>query len=327
MPYSAMETPTMLRHAPRARASLRLWARLAGAVLALAIGLAPAARAEEPLRWKFEKGETIRYVLVQKAETKMKAGEVESGSTVNQTSDLRWIVDEVSPEGVAKLTQIIDRVRVKLEVAGQPAFEFDSNDKETVHEGQFAQIVPVFKALAGFECSLAMDSRGRIDDVKISEKSLEALKGSIAGPMSNLFSEDSMKNMITQSSLILPEQAVEDGKGWTDQSKLSVPQLGTIVTDKTYTVEGADPDDASKVRINLDAKMTVEQAGAPEASLEIEEQKNEGRFAFDAGKGRIAKSHVEVRMVQLITAGANKFRQTMDNTMEMSLAPGESTAE
>ncbi|AMV36430.1 DUF6263 family protein [Planctomyces sp. SH-PL62] len=314
MPHPIPETPT-----PRPR---RLAVAALSLALAVGLGVGASARADAPLRWKFQKGETIRYALVQKTESKMKAGEIERGSTVQQTSDLRWIVDEVTPEGVATMTQIIDRVRVKLESAGQPPFEFDSEDKDKPQEGPIAaQIVPMFKALAGFECSLTMDPRGRIESVKIPQKTLDALRESLSGAMGNLFSEESMKNMITQSGLILPEAAVEKGKGWTDESTLPVQQLGTIKTDKTYTVEGPAAEDPSKVVITLDAKMTVDAADNPQISFEIKEQKNVGRFLFDAEKGRIASSHVEVKMVQLITAGANKLEQTMNNTMEMTLSP------
>ncbi|WP_165247554.1 DUF6263 family protein [Paludisphaera soli] len=316
-----MPNPTMEASTSRPR-------RLAVAALALAAGLglgAGAARAEEPLRWKFQKGETIRYALVQKTATKMKAGEVERGSNVEQTSDIRWVVDEVNPEGVATMTQVIDRVRVKLDSGGQPPFEYDSAEPDKPQEGPLAATIgPMFKALAGFECTLTMDPRGRIESVKIPEKTMEALRGSLAGPMGNMFSEESMKNMITQSGLILPEAAVAKGQGWADESSLPVQQLGTIKTTKTYTVEGPDEKDPTKVRIALDAKMAVEAGENPQVSFEIKEQKNEGQFLFDAAKGRIASSHVEVKMVQLITAGPQKLQQTVDNTMEMTLAPAAS---
>ncbi|MDG3007132.1 DUF6263 family protein [Paludisphaera mucosa] len=321
MPHAFPETPTPLRRRPLLRRDARL-ATAVGLALVLAIGLAPAARAAAPLRWKFQKGETIRYALVQKTETKMKSAQIQGGSVVNQTSDIRWIVEEVSPEGAATMTQIIDRVRVKMEANGQAPVEFDSADKDKVPDDpRAAQVVSIFKALAGFECKLSMDPRGQIKSVTIPEKTLEALKKSFTGPMANLFSEESMKNMITQSGLVLPEQAVEDGKGWTDQSKLPVQQLGTIVTEKTYTVKGPVDGDPSKVRIDLSAKMAVEGAANPNLSFEIKDQKNEGVFDFDAQNGRIARSHVEVRMVQLITAGANSLEQTVNNTMEMTLTP------
>jgi len=291
--------------------------------LSLALGLATTARAAEPLRWKFTKGETIHYSLVQNSENRMKSGTIESGSTVNQTSDVRWIVDDVSPDGVAKLTQIIDRVRVTLKAGDQPPFEFDSNDKDKAPEGLIAQqVTPVFKALAGFECTLTMDPQGKIKEVSIPPKTLEALKGSIQGPMSNLFSEDAMKNMIAQSSLVLPEQALKAGESWTDRSKLPVEQFGTIVTEKTYTLKD-EAGASGEVQIDLNAKMNVEAGESRQFTLEIKEQKNEGRFTFDAAKGRIAGSHVEVRMVQLISAGANtSIEQTVENTMEMKLGDG-----
>ena len=134
-----------------------------------------------------------------------------------------------------------------------------------------------------------------------------------------------MKNMISQSSLVLPatEAEVETGKSWTDQSKLPVAALGTIVTDKTYTVQGPDKANPKLVRIDLTSKMKVEPNENANVNFEIKSQKSDGHFLFDADKGRIANSHVEVAMSQQISAGGQQFEQSVTNLMEMSLVPNE----
>jgi len=298
--------------------------RLALAASALAVGLAPAAAdgADAPLRWKFQKGETIRYALVQKTDSKMSAGGNERGSTVDQRSDIRWVVQDVSPEGVATMTQVIERVRVKMEAPGQPGFEYDSDAKDKVQDSPVAKMLaPMFQALAGFECTLTMDPRGRIQSVKIPEKTLESLRGSLKGPLSEMFSEESMKKMITQSGLVLPEEPVEKGKGWTEESSTEAPQVGTIKTEKKYTYEGPDAKDPNLARIALEAEMTLQSKENPEVKVSIKEQKNAGFFLFDAAKGRIAESHIEVKMVQDVAAGPANFEQTVGNTMDMVLTP------
>jgi len=302
--------------------------RLSVPALTLAIGLAllSPARAAEPLKWKFKEGEVIRYELVQKTETKMKAGGREGGSKVEQISDVRWNVQSVSAEGLAQMTQTIDRVRVTMDTPGQPTFKFDSASKEDPGDSPLAaQLGPMFKALAGFECSLTMDARGRIDNVKIPKETIDALRGSLLGQATNLFTEEGMKNMISQSSLVLPATAEETlpGKSWTDQTKVPVATLGTIVTEKTYTVEGPDKDNPKLTAITLASKMTIEPNQNAEVHLEITNQKNEGRFLFDPEAGRIASSHVVADMTQLIMAGDQNLEQTVSNTLDMTLVPNE----
>ena len=300
-------------------------------ILALiaAVGLASSlsARAAEPLTWKFKEGEVIRYKLVQKTETKMKAGGREGGSKVEQISDVRWTVKSVSAEGLAQMTQTIDRVRVKMDAQGQPAFEFDSDVKEDPKDGGpiAAQLVPMFRALAGFECSLTMDARGTIDNVKIPKETIEALRGSPLGQATNLFSEEGMKNMISQSSLVFPAsaEATAPGKSWTDQAKVPVSNLGTILTEKTYTVRGPAKENPKLTEITLASKMTIEPGENPGVHLDITNQKNEGRFLFDPAAGRIAQSHVVSDMTQVIMAGDQNLEQTVANTMDMTLVPEE----
>lgn len=303
--------------------------RLSALALILTVGLASSsssARAAEPLTWKFKEGETIRYKLVQKTENTMKAGGREGGSKVEQISDVRWDVKSVSSDGLAQMTQTIDRVRVTMETPGQPTFKFDSDAADGPHEGPLAaQLAPMFKALAGFECSLTMNPRGKIDNVKIPEETIKALSGSALGQATHLFSEEGMRDMISQSSLVLPPTADETlpGKSWTDQAKVAVPNLGAILTEKTYTVEGPDKEDSKLTRITLASKMTVEQNENAGVRLEITDQKNEGDFLFDTDAGRIAKSHVVANMTQLIMAGDQNLEQTVANTLDMILVDNE----
>lgn len=302
--------------------------RLSALALIVTVGFASSSTAQEakPLTWKFKEGETIRYKLVQKTENKMKAAGREGGSKVEQISDVRWDVKSVSAEGVAQMTQTIDRVQVTMETPGQPAFKFDSSDGDAPQDGPLAsQLAPMFKALAGFECSLTMNPQGKIDNVKIPKETIDALRGSALGQATNLFSEEGMKNMISQSSLVLPETAAATmpGKSWTDQTKVPVPNLGNILTEKTYTVKGPDEKNPKLTLITLASKMSIEPNENAGVHLEITDQKNEGSFLFDADAGRIAESHVVSNMTQVIMAGDQNLEQSVSNTLDMTLVTGE----
>lgn len=312
--------PSPIANRPRFLAT----GRLVVASLAVAVGLQGAARADAPLRWKFKPGETVHYNLIQKTETTMKlANGRTGGSKVSQNSDVRWTVESVSPEGVAELTQTIDRVRVRMDsVAGQPPFEYDSASDEPAPEGAVAsQLVPVFKALAGLKCTLMMDPRGEIREVRIADSVVQSLEKSFQGGLGHLFSKESLKNMIGQSSLILPEEAVEKGKTWTEKAKTPAPQLGTMITDKTYTFQGPEAADPSLVRIGLDTKTTLEPVADSQIEFEMKKQDGKGEFVFDTNMGRIVSSHIDVEMTQSIKTQGQLLEQTIVNKMEMKLAP------
>ena len=297
------------------------------ALLAVAAGFQGEARAEAPasLRWKFKKGETVHYSLVQKTQTTMKLENGRTGgSKVSQKSDLSWTVESVSSDGVAELVQTIDRVQVRVDssVAGQPPFEFDSASKEPTPEGVVAsRLVPVFKALAGLKCTLTMDPRGEIREVRIADSVVQSLEKSFQGGLGPLFSKESLKNMVGQSSLVLPEKAVEKGATWTEKAKTPAPQLGTMIIDKTYTFLGAEADSPSLVRIKLDTQTTLEPDPKSQIEFEMTKQDGKGEFVFDTTKGRIVSSRIDVEMTQSIKAQGQQLEQTVVNNMEMKLAP------
>ena len=171
----------------------------------------------------------------------MKAMGQEFKTILNQTVDLHWSVKSVASDGVADMSQTIDRVRTKVEGPGN-SFEFDSQSGKAP-EGPIASLLtPMLKALVGAEFTFKMNGRGELSDIKVPQKLLDSLRQ--AGPAATaggMFSEEGMKNLISQSSLTLPEGPFEKGKSWTQQAKVPVPMIGTMVMDKTYTFEGPAP--------------------------------------------------------------------------------------
>lgn len=312
------------------RATRGRWSRLVAApwswatiaVLAAAVlgaGLTPASGAEA-LRWKFKAGETLKYTMDQKTTTNMKAMGQEIKTTLNQTINLHWKVKNVSSEGVAELTQTIDRIRTKIEFPGVP-FEYDS-DGDKAPEGPIsALLVPLLKALVGAEFSFKMNGRGDLTDIKVPPKLVEAI--SKAGPAAagggGMFSEEGMKNMITQSSLALPEAALEKGKSWSQQAKVPLPMLGTMIMDKTYTFQGADSKNPALVQIGLNTKVTLEQAADANISVKIKAQDGKGDFTFDPNAGRVVSSRVNDQLQMSISAMGQELEQATNTVTTMTL--------
>ena len=57
----------------------------------------------------------------------------------------------------------------------------------------------------------------------------EALKGAAAVPgLGNMFSEEGVKHLVTQSGLVLPEEGVTKGKTWEQKVEMKSP-VGKIL--------------------------------------------------------------------------------------------------
>lgn len=313
-------------------------AKAARRILALACAalvVVGSARAAAPLRWKFKPGEVLHYTMKQKTTNSFKpktkaAGEnpaAEVSTVMTQVVDLHWTVKSVSPRGETSLAQVVDRVRTRIEGAGQPAaFDFDSNAKEEPREGVIAaQLVPLLKTLVGAEFTFKMNPRGELSDIKIPDQVTEAVRKSNPGGGDGVFSDDGLKNLITQSGLGLPEAALENGKTWSQQSKVPLPMmLGTLIMDKSYTLAGPDPTAKGRVEISLDTKVSLQPSAEASVKMKIDRQTGTGVFLFDQERGRVVSSRVEDLLVMSLTARDapnQEIEQTTKTVTEMKLNP------
>ncbi|MGD0043661.1 MAG: DUF6263 family protein [Isosphaeraceae bacterium] len=296
--------------------------RIVLSALAATLGAAAAqpTHGAETMRWKFKPGETLRYTMVQETTQGMKAMGQEFKTSLNQTVDLHWSVKNVASDGVAELSQTIDRVRTKVEGPGN-SFEFDSQAGKDP-EGQIASLLtPMLKALVGAEFTFKMNGRGELSEIKVPQKLLDSLRQ--AGPAANasgMFSEEGMKNLISQSSLTLAEGPLEKGKSWTQQAKVPVPMLGTMVTDKTYTFDGPSPKDPGLLQVLLDTKVTLEPAADSNIAVKITSQKGTGEFAFDPEAGRVVSSRVNDKLQMSLSVMGQELEQSTDTVTSMTLA-------
>jgi hypothetical protein len=281
----------------------------------------PAAGAEA-LSWKFKAGETLRYTMVQETTQGMKAMGQEFKTNMNQTVNLHWTVKNVASDGSAELSQTIDRVRTKVDAPGN-SFEFDSESGK-VPEGQIASLMtPMLKSLVGAEFTFKMNGRGELSDVKVPQKLLDSLRQ--AGPQAaagGMFSEEGLKNLISQSSIALPGESVDKGKTWKQASRLPLPMIGTMVMDKIYTFEGPDEKAPGLLRISLNTKVALEPAADSNIAVKISSQKGEGAISFDPQAGRIVSSRVNDKLQMMLSVMGQELQQTTETLTSMTLGAG-----
>ncbi len=272
----------------------------------------------ETLRWKFKPGETLKYTMVQSITQESKAMGQEIKTSLSQTVDMHWSVKNVGSDGAAEMSQTIDRVRTKVE-APNNNFEFDSQDAKE-NQGQIAaMLTPMLKALVGAEFSFKMNGRGELSDIKVPPKLLESLRQAGPGGATGMFSEEGMKNLISQSSLTMPEGPMDKGKTWTQQAKVPVPTLGTMIMDKTYTFDGPSSKEASLDRIMLDTQVTLEPAADSNIAAKITSQKGTGEFDFDPQAGRVVSSKVNDKLQMSLSVMGQQLEQTTDTVTSMTL--------
>ena len=243
-----------------------------GCVALLALGVlcsSSQAKAQTLLRYKFKPGDKLRYQMEQKMNMVMTVMGNNVTMDMTQTVDMTWDIKSVDQDGKAKMTQKFDRMRFTM--SGPPPVgkvEYDSKEGK-LPEGLIGQSIgPILEAMAGAEFSAVMDARGRVSDVKAPEKVTEALKKLAGGAgMGEMFSEENMKHMISQSGIALPEEAVAKGKSWEQKVDMKMP-FGKMDVRNTFTYEGPTTREGAKLeQIAIKPKATLE--SDPNAAIKM----------------------------------------------------------
>ena len=302
--------------------SLRTGARFVAATLFVA-ALAWSAGANRavaqqaaPLQWKFAAGETLHYRMTQNMKMGMVMGEREMGSTMRQDIDMSWAVKEVADDGSASLEQKIDRMRMKMDMAGN-SMEYDSASTAPP-QGMAAMVAPVMKELTKAAFDVKMTPRGQVSEVQVPASLLDALKNSQgAAMMGELLSEKGFKQMIEKGSLVLPEKLAE-GTTWNTEVKIENPMFGSQIVTTTYAYKGSREVDGRTMEV-FEPKLTMNFAGGANspATLKVSKQDSSGEILFDREAGRLASSKINMNMALDVTTQGNSFTQKIDQVIEM----------
>lgn len=291
------------------------------AVLLVACG-ADRAAAQTTLRYKFKKGEKLNYEMEQKIGMAMSVMGRDVNIDMGQTIDMTWNITDVDADGKAKMTQTITRIRFTMD-GPTGKVEYDSKeDKEP--EGPVGKIMaPIFKALAGAEIGLSMDPQGKVSDIKVPEKLAKAAKslpqGGAAGGLGDMLSEDGLKQMMDQSGLRLPKDAVAKGKTWDQQLEIK-SSLGKMKVDTVNTYEGSVKRDGKDVeRVAMKPKLAIETDENAAVKITLKSQDAKGMAYFDNAAGRLVASNMSQDMEMAVSVAGQDVTQKLKQTVALKL--------
>ncbi len=219
------------------------------AALLFLTAVAPA-RAEETLRWKLHKGQTLRYRTTRHVNqtSEMQPGQREVNE-INVIEDLILRVKNVDGAGIADVEVTVDRFRRKTNLRGVKA-EYDSRQEKD--EG----VKPNAPRELGVPVHVLMDSRGEIREIRWPKETLERIEND--GRASPLHGTDrdriNTSSLLRSTPVVLPEREVMPGESWTFTIQLKSrgnPNIGSTDYINTYRyVETRD----GLARIEIDQK-------------------------------------------------------------------------
>jgi hypothetical protein len=255
----------------------------------------------------------------QKAVTEVKANGQTIKTTIAQTLDYTWAVQSVDAGGSADMVQTFDRVRTKFETPFG-LVEYDSKAEKEPGGVIAAGLIPVLKALVGAKFKYKISPQGELSDIQVPESLMKTLKeaGPAAAGNAGMFSEEGLKNVIRDCSLILPAESLD--KPWTRQKKIASPPLGTQVFDMTYKYEGVENNED---KIGMELKVRFEPDPTSNVKAKLASQEGKGSFYFDSKVGRVVRSSMSQKVEMVIEVMANQVNQNSDSTTDIKLVKAE----
>ena len=294
------------------------WLLLVGSLVVCGL-LSATAQAQNTLRWKFKKDDTLNYVMERTTEMKMDL----SGSLIEivsgMTFDTTWKVKSVAADGSAEIEQTVDRIQMKMDSPLGGALDYDSK-KPGSGQGQIWEMMgPMIESLVGGTVSLKATPTGEVSDIKLPEKVTEQLGkqqgGQRRGGMGMMggLTENSIKEMITRSIVPLPEKPVSPDINWQQSFTEEMRGAGVKKTQITYSTSEKTSQDGHEIqKIAAKTDLTFEPAEESQVDIEIEEQEGTMAIYFDVNAGRTVKSEGRQKQVIAITAPNREITQEVD---------------
>lgn len=282
------------------------------------------AQADE-LRWKFKADETLEYVLSRSVEGKINLSGSDIAFNLQMIFDTTWQPTAVAEDGTADVELTVNRIQIAMDSPLFGRMAYDSTNPKEPEGPIWAQMKPTMTSMLGGAFKAKITPLGEVKDITLPEKLAEALKKQEIGENrragfgigGNAFNEKGIKELLTKSVLPLPETTGDDVT-WTQSFENVIPQMGTQISETTFTVAGAEQKDGKELtKITAETEILFEPAEDPRADLEITEQSAGATYFFDATAGRMTEAGGSQALTMQIT-GPQEITQDVKETMSMT---------
>jgi hypothetical protein len=291
-------------------------------ILGLAIswmpcGFAHAADEDASFRYKWPLSSTLHYQVEQSMKMDMDLGGQEIKITVKQTFDMHWSVEGIKEDGSGIVLQRMTNLHMELEGPTGKAI-IDARDKTEPEDPVARKVWPMLRLLEGSEVSMTIDRRGQVSNIKMSDKMVKAIKEmpDDLKSLGDMFSEDGMKKLMSQASMVLPEKPLTKGDMWSNTIETKSGPIKVRVTNR-YTFDGPTMLGNRKLdKITWKPTTTFQMEDNAPFEMKIKSQEGEGTVYFDRGAGRL----VETTMTQTMELESGQmFTQKIQTGVKMKL--------
>jgi hypothetical protein len=143
-----------------------------------------------------------------------------------------------------------------------------------------------------------MTLRGEVLSAKPANEAAEKLlAGETDAAGTSLVSKQAIQQLLRQSLVTLPEQAVAEGDTWTTTTEID-SALGKGPQETTYTYAGTAEHEGEKLaKIDLAAKLDLTPPAGAASKPVVKEHTQSGTVLFSAQQGRVASAEQTQKLI------------------------------
>jgi len=281
-------------------------------ILTLLCGSSIAARQDVTLRYRWTKGDALRYRVTQQSTTTINGIPGMDNLTVEQSilQVIKTTASEVAADGTTTLSQSVESVKMNTT---SPMFSagYDSEKPDAATDDLSVKLKAVLAPMIGQPYTVVMTPTGEVVKVEGLSKLAEKIFSNIpADPMSAgmldglkaALSDDAMRSLLSQSFAQAPNRPLKVGESWTTEIVQNNPMLGGMITAVKMTlkaVTGEDPKRTATIATDSSVKQDPAKPGSPNAmgmSLQLATGTGEGEQTFDLSAGRLVRAVVNMTL-------------------------------
>lgn len=250
----------------------------------------------QPLRWNLQEGQELSIDISQTTTTTaaITVRSVQSEYEMNMSLD--WKVQAASDDTFT-IEQTISRLAINGKRGANVVVALDTDKKptRTLVDAE-RDLHKAITALVGQTFVVEMTARGKVNNVQIPEKMLEALRGVPASMrIRQIFTDEGYKEIFGKATLQFPEEEVEADHSWQETETIE-SQAGQFEIKHTYTIDKSLSDQSAQ--IDVTSQVTALPPSDPEAQpMTVKSQSASGKVVFDRQRGLITSATMKTNLV------------------------------
>jgi len=296
-------------------------------VAAVLLAGSSAARAATLLRNKFTPGDTRHYTMNQDQEMiiHIQGQDAPQNMTNTLSIDMTSKVESVDAKGNASMSMLMNHIRMTVKGPQGVIVDYDSASQEKP-KGMAKMMALLFDPLTKQPIKMTTSPLGKISNLKMPEGLSEGIKkasdaaAQVGGGMP---SEEEMRDNIKEGEILFPEAAVAEGKTWSSEDTMSIPNLGKHKFKSTYRYlgkENKDGRDLDKISVTKELKSS----GDNKDKSGLKSMTTEGTMYFDNTAGIMVENNSNSK-TKIEKGPQVSIDVNVVNTMK--LVPGDSKAD